>query len=68
MAAGLGNVFYWIGSGLAILLLLAGVVSVVKNWNELGLVYDVLLFVMFVVTAGVVWAIGRMLRYALAGT
>jgi hypothetical protein len=68
MAAGLGNILYWIGCGLAILLLLAGVVSVVKFSDDLGLVYAILLFVMYVVTAAIIWGVGRMLRYVLAGT
>lgn len=62
MLARLGNLFYWVGCGLAALSLILGVIGAVKDqYNPFGLLGLALL------TALVFWGIGRGARYLFAG-
>jgi hypothetical protein len=63
MVARLGNVLYWAGSGIAILLLAIATVSAAwgqgdHRWFPVGL---------FIAVAVVTWLIGRACRYVLSG-
>ena len=59
LLAWLGNLLYWLCTGVAVVLVLAGVYSVIFGQAEH--------FGAVVVGAIVLWGIGRLVRYVLAG-
>jgi hypothetical protein len=65
MTARIGNVIYWLGYGVAILLILADI----AEWFGEGRYRSdgLFLVVVFAAMAAVSWLIGRTFRYVLAG-
>lgn len=62
MAARLGNVLYWLGSGIAaILFVLSAYMAIELNWNDKPTALG------FLIAAVASWLLGRALRYILAG-
>jgi hypothetical protein len=68
MAARLGEVIYWFGCGIAILLIGGPPAMIFYNWtnNNLGQVDSVGLSIIF--ACGIIaWLVGRAAKYVLAG-
>jgi len=65
MLARLGNVFYWLGCGIAALIFAGGVAEWFGEAQYRADGRQVIIF--FAVAAFVIWLIGRALRYILSG-
>jgi hypothetical protein len=70
MLARLGNVFYWMGCGLAVLAWVIAILMIYGDYAHLGPPRSDFYFVLGLaaVTSIVIWLLGRAARYVLAGT
>lgn len=64
MAGRIGDVLYWLGSGIAVICL---ILAAIFAWNRTGADDRLFAFVLFVVPGLLAWLTGRAARYILAG-
>jgi hypothetical protein len=65
MIVRLGNVLYWFGCGVAVLILVIGVLQLITEGSTRS--GEIWIVIGFIIAALIVWLIGRSCRYVLSG-